>query len=58
MNSQYHIDTPKRADYPLPAGLHCQPVVAGRVHIQRIRFAPSEGGDLCVKKPPSPLTLR
>jgi len=24
MNSQYHIDTQKHADYPLPAGLHCQ----------------------------------
>ncbi len=32
MNSQYHIDTPKHADYPLPAGRHCQSVLAGRIY--------------------------
>jgi len=36
MNSQYHIDTQKCADYPLPAGLHCQPVLADRGTVHQI----------------------
>ncbi len=46
MNSEYHIDTPKHADYPLPAGLHCQSVLAGR-GTDYIRFIPSEG-EVCL----------
>ncbi len=38
MNSQYHIDTQKHADYPLPAGLHCQWVLADPV-LKQSRYA-------------------
>ncbi len=31
MNSQYHIDTQNRSDYSLPAGLHCQSALTGRI---------------------------
>ncbi|CAI3137758.1 hypothetical protein MWMV8_MWMV8_01138 [Acinetobacter calcoaceticus] len=31
MNSEYHIDTQNRSDYSLPAGLHCQSVLADRL---------------------------
>ncbi len=49
MNSQYHIDTPKYADYPLPA-VHCQSILTDRYNTQDIKSS-LFGGELV--RPPS-----